>query len=117
MISLETAQKLKTAGLVWEPQQGDWYFSYGQTEWIISNMENFIESEKHILTNRLFRPRLDQLLTEIRNREWEFILMPLGIEIYQTDWQGEKSRRRDFYTRYEDATAEALIWVLHQGGS
>lgn len=88
MLKLETASKLKLAGLEWERQVGDWfyYFPYG-----INSDDKFNKPELNLLDCELsieekenpckvwandksiYVPRLDQLLAEIEKRmyQWE----------------------------------------------
>ncbi len=86
MISLESAKKLKDAGLKWEPQWGDVFnipsvFSDGITMLMDANMiESYRRKEpEDNWPDAIFRyiwfPRLDQLLAEIEKRGWDIDLM------------------------------------------
>ena len=64
MISLGTAKKLRDAGLEWNPQEGDWFYSWdGRIANLLVFLSNFNIQEEFI-----FVPRLDQLLAEIEKR-------------------------------------------------
>lgn len=132
MISLETARKLKEAGLKWEPQEGDLCYDT-QNERITSITEEdgeFYQKIKDTQANELvyFRkntiwiPRLDQLLAEI---EWYFN-WNIGSGEFWPDKPkycmglfGEDGQyvKGQFYANSPDeAAAQALIWILEQEG-
>lgn len=113
MISLETAKKLKEAGLKWEPEHGDWFHHNAFGHEIVSNK---FPPEK-VTEGFIWLPRLDQLLSEVEKRGWY--------------WSIYKDRMLDNYACFinqlaggngkqciekspEEATAEALIWILEQ---
>ena len=84
MLSLETARKLKEAGLKWEPQIYDFFYSYIGIENVDTlsfddgkidrvNHWNWNGKEYH-LHGLYWIPRLDQLLAEIEKRGWEIDL-------------------------------------------
>ncbi len=73
MISLETAQKLKDAGLRWEPKEGDCWCN---GMWMAINY--YLELVTgHLLVKKeaIWLPRLDQLLAEIEKRGFDIDLM------------------------------------------
>ena len=74
MISLETAKKLKEAGLKWnETKQGELYhasFKDGSNGIFVVDHDG---QKKY--GNSVWLPRLDQLLAEIEGREWDIDLM------------------------------------------
>lgn len=95
MLSIETAKKLKDAGLVWNPDIGDIFFI--EEEW-------------------LFAPRLDQLLAEIEKRGYGWKL---------EKFHAYNLRRMQIYKindllgcfeadSPEEAAAQALLWILEQ---
>lgn len=116
MLSLEICQKLKDAGLQWEPKEGDYvrYFD-GNLISILTCGDVAFED----LKDCIFAPRLDQLLAEIEKRGYEhhkleywrdkpdnhkhwFLLWADG------HWQEFKTGTPD------DAAAEALLWILQR---
>lgn len=120
MISLETAQKIRDAGLKWELQLGD-IFSYGDPELfsIHRNGKERLEPPKHLLVDAIHLPRLDQLLAEIEKRGWTW-------EAESQEDNGHYSvrvRQGNIFNRTwadtpEEAAAQALIWILiKQGGT
>ena len=81
MISLETARKLKDAGLKWEPQSGDWFYNnhgyvIDTTLDLLNEVTVLIDSFARSYANRtvVFAPRLDQMLVEIEKRGWTWML-------------------------------------------
>ena len=125
MISLETARKLKDAGLPWEPQIGDWYSyeSYlgpGKTENITTIVRPVSGLEwSHGFTDNkppedaIWLPRLDQLLTEIERRRYKWTMrkynkgvsVEIRLELEDRGWGSETA---------EEGTAEAVLWLLGQ---
>lgn len=94
MISLETARKLKEAGLCWEPQAGDCFYDitmhyireikhvrkYDPEYKLIYTWEYFedylrkengFRHDKVSLKDAVFAPRLEQLLSEIEKRGYK----------------------------------------------
>ncbi len=113
MISLEKAQELKEAGLVWKPQQGDW-------RKIPNSSEKYLQIFKHTehidLEISVWLPSLSQLLAEIEARypylwqagrvesgRYEMALMDCGYNV--TSFEADTP---------EDACADALLWILKQ---
>ena len=123
MLSLETAQRLKAAGLKWEPQEGDflYYHTYGEGSelGVISDSdmgEHREESLDNIYTGEwIFAPRLDQLLAEIEKRGWKHELYSHPeFGKYHCVIQKGGIRRLFDANSPEEAAAQALIWILAQ---
>ena len=132
MISLKTARKLKEAGLKWEPQAGDMYHWESLTDgWEMRTVQeceivNALYEIIELITEGewLFAPRLDQMLAEIEKRGWEWELGILTLndgrtymidvaleELIKTESEEWKSFVAD---SPEEATAQALLWILKQ---
>jgi hypothetical protein len=119
MISLEMAKKLKDAGLLWDPQDGDWsHDPYRNQKIIMHNPSPLNDFDMYT-----WFPRLDQLLTEIELREYGYRLIghtnDNGEEnngLYLDKWNGKLWKYIiDFQSKYDDeATVAALLWVLEQ---
>lgn len=128
MLSLETAKRLKELGLRWEPQEGDflYYHTYGEESELgvinDSDMgENREESLDNIYTGEwIFAPRLDQLLAEIEGRgyEWDLHTFDGYYEIQIVCYfDGHKKKELTLMKGSpEEAAAQALVWILEQGG-
>jgi hypothetical protein len=106
MISLETAKKLKEAGLEWEPQRGDWYY-FGD------------DGELHLLRVATPRPvpevvysapRLEQLLAKIYEI-YNFTLHSSGYIVLRKKGSGMVEEHFHSDT-LENAAASALLWML-----
>lgn len=80
MITLDTARKLKEAGLVWEPKTGDMYAMYLPIDKRYSEKtEAFCGCCGCYQDYRdLWLPRLDQILAEIEGRGYQWILWSCG---------------------------------------
>ena len=122
MISLEMAQRLKTAGLKWEPRFGDYYkiptvFEDGMTavmnaKQVMGYRKNPEEWEESI-NSFVFIPRLDQLLAEIEELGYKWFA--------ETDTERyfirvvEIKKTNNFHVIFSDspanAAAEALLWI------
>ena len=120
MISLETAKKLRDAGLEWKPQEGDYirYFD-GNLISILTCGDVAFED----LKDCIFAPRLDQLLSEIEKRGywWEIghRIVDVGkIHKYKI-WVSKKhqnnANRSLMSDSPEEAAAQALLWILKEG--
>lgn len=123
MISLETARKLKEAGLQWEPQMGDFWIKEDKPDFI--RVVEYRPSGKYDkpLKNVVWIPRLDQLLAEIEKRGYRYILLRYDPK-QQKEGQEEQyeitliknGNSSLIYTLYEDSidevTAQALMWIL-----
>lgn len=118
-ISLETARKLKEAGLKWEPQEGDAYI----TEDTIFGYEIY-KGEAIDKDKCAQRPRLDQMLAEIEKLgyEWELGILTLNDgRTYMIDValeeliKTESEEWKSFVANSpEEATAQVLLWILEQ---
>jgi len=110
VISLETARKLKEAGLRWEPRAGDCFFdlSWTPTYEVIKHVRRYepeykliysweyfedylsgkraFRLDKTSLNDTIFAPRLEQLLAEIVKRIPEGT--EVGLEYWNCMWQG-----------------------------
>lgn len=79
MLSLETARELKEAGLEWEPQFGDFYYTYHNALAVAEKTypcgNEWVTIRHEIMT---FAPRLDQLLAEIERRGYGYELGKAG---------------------------------------
>ena len=127
MISLEMAQRLKTAGLKWEPKFGDYYiipavFDEGILQMmdirqVMSYQKNPEEWEESI-NSFVFAPRLDQLLAEIEKRgyTWSLELTDEGKYVINI-FKGAQGVCCKIADSPEEAAAEALSWVLEGGKS
>ena len=121
MISLETAKKLKEAGLEWEPQIGDWNHHYVFGIGIVTS-----ESPPKVVgENFTFAPRLDQLLSEIEKQSGRYKYELTGSRVYPLSNNLKPKYRITIQTDRvlpffadspEEAAAEALIWILEQEG-
>lgn len=121
MISLETARKLKEAGLQWEPQMGDflYYFTVLGTTvtWRISVISEDDNEDSNIVIyiddgDWIFAPRLDQLLAEIEKRGWKWSIVP-SRNRYCLIFTTVKQFVAD---SPDEAAALALLWILEQEG-
>jgi hypothetical protein len=119
MISLELAQKLKAAGLKWEPMAGDsWtYINIWDMVSVINDLYDF-ECEVRDNNGCLYLPSLSQLLAEIEARGYDYTLYQrhdsnrASIVIYKID--------PEVFNRWavtpEEAAGLALLWILEQEG-
>ena len=130
MISLETAQKLKAAGLKWEPQVGDWFYNH---HGFVSPVSLDLVAEEHVpkineivadYPNRTveFAPRLDQLLTEIEGSGyvWESNTIWEKIESGEYVIKGYAFYIKNCTMNFKgfetdtpaEAAAQARLWIL-----
>ena len=124
MISLETARKLKAAGLKWEPQTGDWYCYEGKMQVIKYDSEAYaIKSDLPEIDGYISAPRLDQLLSEIEKRSGRYKYELTGSRVYPLSNNPKPKYRITIQTDRvlpffadspEEATAQALLWILEQ---
>ena len=123
MINLETATKLKEAGLKWEPKNGDWAYNLNGKATLVGDeneyeAESFEEiagkpfSEAYAEACSAFAPRLDQLLSEIENRAFGWDLRAFACDDYRCDLLNSHYMFSD--TSPEKAAADALLWILEQ---
>ena len=118
MISLETARKLKDAGLQWEPQMGDFMYNNGIIDCLDFSDMSFAAGYED-LTHQGdvgFIPRLDQLLAEIEKQGWTWMLYApnndgkYGIDVGKgLIYHSNQTVMAD---SPEEAAALALLWIL-----
>ena len=117
MISLETAKKLRSAGLKQEPKPGDWV--YNEHNGFLFSVDSYIplRSDIHVLA-----PRLDQLAEQIEQRgyildskQWkDYYTANLYAKMFHMKFFGSiywGSKRFKAETR-DDSLADALLWIL-----
>lgn len=117
VISRELAEKLQSAGLVWEPKIiteeniGDWYVIEGQNEpQLLSGRDFHIAAYKNKLT---WLPSLGQLLDKLRKRS-EFV--KITWLVIDEQWCCVIDDRRQFTADTpEDAAGHALLWIIKRG--
>jgi len=136
MISLETAKRLKEAGLEWKVQLGDslYFHVHIGGEWAegfieTRDIEYWEETQENIEDgNWIFAPSLDQLLKDIEKAGYLWTMgTPASLETmkHEGDYMigviipcGEEEIPEDqvFISNSRDeAAAEARIWILEQG--
>jgi len=132
MVSLELAKKLKDAGLVWEPKEGDRLYYDDKLE--LLNKENLESARRlHNLTARhqeyqdmapVFAPSLSQLLAEIEGRGYRSALVSNDMAKWPAKWNCDIVKPESFidclvYRVWadtpDDATALALLHILEVG--
>lgn len=122
MIGLETARKLKNAGLKWEPCFGDSYEWMGET-WVVDKFEHRLaEILNTHKPSAIHMPSLDQLLAEIEKRDywWEInyaLMVDGGIKKY--NMKIVKRHKNGIFESCiadspEEAASLALLWILEQ---
>lgn len=117
MISVETAKKLKEAGLEWKPRcLGDEYRTPEKTIGIICACTCEQETDGYY-QERIWLPRLDELLAEIEKRGWQIELVKYArwrITIWKIQW-----RKQGLFIGETpgEVAAKALIWLLKQNES
>lgn len=122
MLSLETAKKLKDAGMQWEPNYADLY------QLIIEGIENIYCYDESILAcleinryNPTWIPRLDQLLAEIEKRGYNW---NIGSGEFWPDKpkycmglfgeEGQYIKGQFYGDSPDESAAQALLWILEQ---
>ena len=127
MINLELAQKLKSAGLVWEPKKFDLYnaeFANGSSG-IFSVWHDGQVLESMTGTKFIWLPSLSQLLAEIeKGYSWE-----TGLTVTKGGPMMPGERKSGYWAEIfknnksvysveadtpEDAAASALLWILER---
>jgi hypothetical protein len=119
MISLELAEKLKDAGLKWEPKEGDWFYldAKHNKPHLIYGREGKAYFADAIKEYCYMAPSLSQLLAEIEGRGYEWSigkvgnLYLIGVKEVSPIRVIPKTLRAD---TPEDAAAGALIWILER---
>ena len=125
MISLEKAKKLKEAGLVWEPQEGDLvYHSEAEDYFYITtdDMEDYVQAtridKEYAYSIAIFLPRLDQLLAEIEKRGYKWFLETdretYFIRIIKPGDTKEPVSFKAYAKSLVDAAASALLWIYER---
>jgi hypothetical protein len=116
MISLDKARELKEAGLVWEPKEGDWYYSNNTKTTILADFDragDIISLAAQKSPGWLvWLPSLSQLLAEIEARG---IMYKLGCA--RGNYRIDVSDGILFVGGFDadtpdNAAADALIWIL-----
>ena len=137
MISQELAEKLKDAGLLWEPKEGDEYSHLGNspevfvkaligykskiaTEHLKIYDEEFPNGrlttlKEMLLEKSTWLPRLDQLLAEIEKRGWKWDLYPLKNKYCCLATQTTAFPIYEEEDSPEEAAGQALLWMLMRG--
>ena len=140
LISFEMAQKLKAAGLTWDPQEGDlryYLFSNFPVAWcpICDTPHDTYSGEEYdqilqdILEDSVFAPSLSQLYDEGERRGYVIQTEPVRVKL-SADSDPQLRYRATVFRLYEDclfpanaigffdtrdeAAAEALLWILEQ---
>lgn len=130
MLSLETARKLKGAGLKWKPSIGDQY-----RELLYEKLTQIYDADpinEYRIKKSIWLPRLDQLLAEIEKRGYGYELtsypasyfaelgdsFPITYKLKLFDEVGLEKEFGDCANVFssEEAAAQALIWILEQEG-
>lgn len=126
-MKLETAQKLKDAGLPWMPELLDTYVftkfeesgelsvCIPKTYESVNNLNGLLLIDAEDETGLLWLPRLDQLLAEIEKRGY---FMDLSGPYNTGEWRiilgGSVSDPHFYADTPEEAAAQALLWILEQ---
>ena len=122
MLSLELAKRLKELGLKWEPQRGDQYrvLLYKR----LTQIYDADPKNEYRIKDSVWLPRLDQLLAEIEERGYWWVLSHIAFErgVYKYEMVVSKkhSLQKDeifIADSPTEATAQALIWILEQEGA
>lgn len=121
-VSIELAKKLKEAGLEWEPKCGDFCWSENcdgtKGKLCLIKADNVGFYGDRIYT---FLPSLSQLLAEIEGRGclWKMWTMKCGdVNRYwvELDYTLNKTKYYYYGKAPEEATGQALFWILEQKG-
>lgn len=118
MISVDKARQLKESGLLWDIKYGDFYWDdkYGEVG-IVSILNDGIKREYIRRTYLIWLPRLDQLLDEIEQRNYLWLVHnndssnEICVVIYPPYPSNCIRFRAD---TPEDAAAKALLWILQR---
>jgi hypothetical protein len=113
MISLELAQKLKAAGLKWEPKKHDFCGQKGFPCRIYSELSEI--EIKFYMDEFYWLPSLSQLLTEIEARGWKW-----GMDIWAGKCSMQVSNGHKRFNLFDNTPEEAagvgLLKILEQEG-
>lgn len=121
MISLEMAKALKDAGLEHEIQKGDWYWWNNKHNGTGAPILLLVRDPEYdtLEEGDVFAPRLDQLLAEIEARGYWWNLIKQKVESgkplahIELMKQGVYQETPLFMCDSpEEATAQALLWIL-----
>ena len=137
MISLEKARALKEAGLVWEPDIGDMIYVNGEYGSVIhvnqddngkyilivyvtaGGVTHYLNVYKH---DWIWLPRLDQMLAEIEARGYFPRLRKIAGAGYVLTFYAANGKDHvtlmEFISAktWEDAAADALLWLMGREG-
>ena len=127
MLSLETAKRLKKAGLVWEPETCDTYYWPRKFDNPVKVMHRDFDLLKKEQDTKgiVWAPRFDQLLAEIERREYAWIIGRTERKYRGHLYYGELANIQnpedsECYEQFfdadtpEQAAAEALLWILER---
>ena len=128
MISLELAKKLKKAGLKWEPKACDaYYWPSGVGDHPVLVMHNDFDMLKKEQKTKgiVWAPRLEQLLSEIERRGWEYQLHYNRHDGHPDLLKYDCGLHRQiddlnaitcFFVGHsaDEAAAKALLWILRR---
>lgn len=120
MISFETAKALKNEGLIWKPQMYDLFEINKGIEMVETlflyngNIEN-VNAHEWNKDKFIWYPRLEQMMVEIQRRE--YVIDLLSPNDMLGEWRiilrGGVSDPHFYAKSPEEATAKALLWLLH----
>lgn len=121
-ISLDTARKLKDAGLMWEPKENNLVVALDSDGRELAFMvvpPNIVYVNKE---RNLWLPHLSQLLAEIEQRGWEWGLSGdfLGVRVHVTprdvdgNWVQGTAQGCYIADTPEEAAGKALLWILER---
>lgn len=115
-ISLDTARKLKDAGLKWEPETCDTYYwprKFNNPVQVMHRDFDLLQKEQDT-KGIVWAPRLSQLLAEIERREcWYSLARESGGDNYSLLlWKAHCGIEIFYATTADEAAAQALLWIL-----
>lgn len=119
MITLDTARKLKEAGVKWVPKEGDWFYNtkFGPTVMSLTKLsawqKKYKDHKKPVWQRLVWLPRLDQILAEIRKRHWWYYMSFVGGEHHMRVFPHDTSKPQCFNDSIpEEAAGLALLHIL-----
>lgn len=115
MITLDTARKLKDAGLVWRLERGDMFHSEDADGIYVADGDRMMDLEEDI-----WLPRLDQILAEIEGRGHVWDVFPVVIDgkvVITYACEVASMATMDSFKAFgadtpEEATGMGLLWIL-----
>ena len=127
MISLETAKKLKKAGLKWEPETCDTYYwprKFNNPVQVMHRDFDLLQKEQDT-KGIVWAPRLDQLLAEIERREYYAVLRTCSfnqelskeqcrVSVWKEGDPIHKKPHGWYADTPDEAAAQALLWILER---